>query len=186
MPLPEGMSRTGVRRRVGRAPHPLIAAWPTRGAIRHARHSGLPIYAEADFCIAGTVDPHAADCPKGRSATTWATTAWPTTSRSCRCEHVYHRPDAIWPFTVVGRPPQEDTIFGQLIHELTGPVIPTVDSRACTRCMPSTRRACIRCCWPSAANATCRTSRTVAGRRNCSRRPTRSWARASCRWPSTC
>ncbi len=28
--------------------------------------------------------------------------------------------------TVVGRPPQEDTVFGELIHELTGPVIPTV------------------------------------------------------------
>nr|WP_315854267.1 UbiD family decarboxylase domain-containing protein [Gemmata palustris] len=39
---------------------------------------------------------------------------------------VYHRPGAIWPFTVVGRPPQEDTTFGDLIHELTGPVIPTV------------------------------------------------------------
>src|SRR6187200_62996 len=39
---------------------------------------------------------------------------------------VYHRPGAIWPFTVVGRPPQEDTSFGELIHELTGPVIPTV------------------------------------------------------------
>jgi 4-hydroxy-3-polyprenylbenzoate decarboxylase len=39
---------------------------------------------------------------------------------------VYHRRDAIWPFTVVGRPPQEDTVFGELIHELTGPVIPTV------------------------------------------------------------
>ena len=35
-------------------------------------------------------------------------------------------PGAIWPFTVVGRPPQEDTSFGELIHELTGPVIPTV------------------------------------------------------------
>jgi 4-hydroxy-3-polyprenylbenzoate decarboxylase len=41
-------------------------------------------------------------------------------------EHVYHREGAIWPFTVVGRPPQEDTAFGQIIHELTGPVIPTV------------------------------------------------------------
>ena len=39
---------------------------------------------------------------------------------------VYHRDDAIWPFTVVGRPPQEDTVFGELIHELTGPVVPTV------------------------------------------------------------
>ena len=27
---------------------------------------------------------------------------------------------------MVGRPPQEDTIFGQLIHELTGPIIPTL------------------------------------------------------------
>jgi 4-hydroxy-3-polyprenylbenzoate decarboxylase len=27
---------------------------------------------------------------------------------------------------VVGRPPQEDTCFGAIIHELTGPVIPTV------------------------------------------------------------
>ena len=39
---------------------------------------------------------------------------------------VYHRADACWPFTVVGRPPQEDTSFGALIHELTGPVIPSV------------------------------------------------------------
>jgi 4-hydroxy-3-polyprenylbenzoate decarboxylase len=43
-----------------------------------------------------------------------------------RVEHVYHRDGAIWPFTVVGRPPQEDTVFGQFIHELTGPVIPSV------------------------------------------------------------
>src|SRR5207253_3030226 len=43
-----------------------------------------------------------------------------------RVERVYHRPDAVWPFTVVGRPPQEDTSFGAIIHELTGPVIPTV------------------------------------------------------------
>jgi 4-hydroxy-3-polyprenylbenzoate decarboxylase len=41
-------------------------------------------------------------------------------------DRVYHRPGAIWPFTSVGRPPQEDTTFGALIHELTGPVIPSV------------------------------------------------------------
>ena len=45
-----------------------------------------------------------------------------------KVERVFHRSGAIWPFTVVGRPPQEDTIFGQLIHELTGPIIPTVIS----------------------------------------------------------
>jgi 4-hydroxy-3-polyprenylbenzoate decarboxylase len=41
-------------------------------------------------------------------------------------ENVYHRDGAIWPFTVVGRPPQEDTSFGAIIHEITGPLIPTV------------------------------------------------------------
>ena len=32
--------------------------------------------------------------------------------------------DAVWPFTVVGRPPQEDTTFGKLIHEITAPMVP--------------------------------------------------------------
>jgi 4-hydroxy-3-polyprenylbenzoate decarboxylase len=41
-----------------------------------------------------------------------------------RVHKVYARKDAIWPFTVVGRPPQEDTSFGQLIHEMTGDAIP--------------------------------------------------------------
>jgi 4-hydroxy-3-polyprenylbenzoate decarboxylase len=36
---------------------------------------------------------------------------------------VFAKANAIWPFTVVGRPPQEDTSFGQLIHEITGHAI---------------------------------------------------------------
>jgi 4-hydroxy-3-polyprenylbenzoate decarboxylase len=31
---------------------------------------------------------------------------------------VYHKKDAIWQFTVVGRPPQEDSSFGHLIHQM--------------------------------------------------------------------
>jgi len=41
-----------------------------------------------------------------------------------RVHKVYAKKDAIWPFTVVGRPPQEDTSFGQLIHEIAGNAIP--------------------------------------------------------------
>jgi 4-hydroxy-3-polyprenylbenzoate decarboxylase len=37
-------------------------------------------------------------------------------------ENVYHRKDAIWHFTVVGRPPQEDSSFGWLIHEIVEPL----------------------------------------------------------------
>ncbi len=35
-----------------------------------------------------------------------------------KVENVYHRKDPIWHFTVVGRPPQEDSSFGYLIHKL--------------------------------------------------------------------
>ena len=87
----------------------------------------MPIYADADFCIVGHVDPAAPqEARKGRSAIIWATTAWPTTFRCCASSTSITAKDAVWPFTVVGRPPQEDTTFGQLIHELTGAVIPTV------------------------------------------------------------
>lgn len=33
-------------------------------------------------------------------------------------ENVYYRKDAIWHFTVVGRPPAEDSSFGYLIHQI--------------------------------------------------------------------
>ena len=39
-------------------------------------------------------------------------------------DKVFHRKNAVWPFTVVGRPPQEDTTFGNLIHEISHPMVP--------------------------------------------------------------
>ena len=36
---------------------------------------------------------------------------------------MYAKENAIWPFTVVGRPPQEDSQFGALIHAITGKAI---------------------------------------------------------------
>ena len=41
-----------------------------------------------------------------------------------RVHKVYAKDNAVWPFTVVGRPPQEDTAFGALIHEISGSAIP--------------------------------------------------------------
>ena len=35
-------------------------------------------------------------------------------------DKVYHKSNAIWHFTVVGRPPAEDSGFGYLIHRLFG------------------------------------------------------------------
>jgi 4-hydroxy-3-polyprenylbenzoate decarboxylase len=114
MPLPEGLSELSFAGALAGHRIPLIA-----------RAGQLPIYAEADFCITGTIDPNK-QLPEGPFGDHLGYYSLAHDYPVLRVEHVYHRPGAIWPFTVVGRPPQEDTMFGALIHELTGPAIPSV------------------------------------------------------------
>ncbi len=118
MPLPEGMSELSFAGALARHRIPLIYH-----SDAHFGH--LPIYAEADFCITGTVEP-GRTLPEGPFGDHLGYYSLAHPFPVLRVEKVYHRPDPIWPFTVVGRPPQEDTVFGQLIHELTGPIIPTI------------------------------------------------------------
>ena len=117
MPLPEGISELSFAGALARHRIPLI--------YQSAAPGPLPIYAEADFCITGTVEP-GRTLPEGPFGDHLGYYSLAHPFPVLRVEKVYHRTDPIWPFTVVGRPPQEDTIFGQLIHELTGPIIPTV------------------------------------------------------------
>lgn len=113
MPLPEGMSELMFGGALAGHRIPMI------------RQQGRPaVYAEADFCISGTVEPDAMlEGPFGDHLGYYSLRhEFPV----LRVDRVTHRPGAIWPFTVVGRPPQEDTAFGDIIHEITGPIIPTV------------------------------------------------------------
>jgi 4-hydroxy-3-polyprenylbenzoate decarboxylase len=114
MPLPEGMSELSFAGALAGHRIPMLA---------HGNE--LPIYAEADFCIRGTVDPEK-KLPEGPFGDHLGYYSLSHDFPVLRVEKVYHRDDAIWPFTVVGRPPQEDTVFGQLIHQLTGPIVPSV------------------------------------------------------------
>ena len=111
MPLPEGMSELGFAGLLGRRRLAMIC-----------RPNKLPIAAEADFCITGYLDPKRLK-PEGPFGDHLGYYSLAHDFPVMHVEHVYHRDGAIWPFTVVGRPPQEDTIFGQLIHELTGDAI---------------------------------------------------------------
>ena len=114
MPLPEGLPELVFAGVLGGRRVPLIE-----------RSGSPPIYAEADFCLTGYVAPGRL-LPEGPFGDHLGYYSLRHDFPVMVVEHVYHRPGAIWPFTVVGRPPQEDTAFGQFIHELTGPVIPTV------------------------------------------------------------
>src|SRR4029077_20658344 len=85
----------------------------------------LPMPAEADFVISGTISPSGKK-PEGPFGDHLGYYSLKHDFPVMHVDRVYHRDDAIWPFTSVGRPPQEDTTFGELIHELTGPIIPSV------------------------------------------------------------
>ncbi|MBM4021185.1 MAG: UbiD family decarboxylase, partial [Planctomycetes bacterium] len=114
MPLPEGLSELTFAGVLAGHRIPMI-----RRGQRPA------IYADADFVIEGTVAPGASK-PEGPFGDHLGYYARKHDFPVMRVDHVWHREGAIWPVTVVGRPPQEDTLFGWLVHELTGPVIPTV------------------------------------------------------------
>lgn len=111
MPLPEGLSEM------------TFAGVLAGRRFRYTYRDGYVISTDADFVITGEVYPgeNKPEGPFGDHLGYYSLThPFPV----MRVHKVYARKNAIWPFTVVGRPPQEDTSFGQLIHELTGDAIP--------------------------------------------------------------
>ncbi len=112
MPLPEGLSELS------------FAGALARRRVRLAHTNEGVVHVDADFCLVGTVEPNLK--PEGPFGDHLGYYSLKHDFPVMRVERVYHRADAIWPFTVVGRPPQEDTVFGELIRALTGPVVPTV------------------------------------------------------------
>jgi 4-hydroxy-3-polyprenylbenzoate decarboxylase len=87
----------------------------------------LPILAEADFCITGYIDPKRR-LPEGPFGDHLGYYSLEHEFPVLKVQKVYHREKAVWPFTTVGRPPQEDTVFGTFIHELTSALVPRVFS----------------------------------------------------------
>ncbi|MFD0715496.1 UbiD family decarboxylase [Paenibacillus sp. GCM10027626] len=110
MPLPEGMSEL------------TFAGLLAGHRFRYSYVDGFCISHDADFVITGEIFPGETrpEGPFGDHLGYYSLThPFPV----MRVHKVYARPNAIYPFTVVGRPPQEDTSFGELIHELTGGAI---------------------------------------------------------------
>ena len=114
MPLPEGLSELTFAGALAGHRIPLSA-----GA------GSLPVYAEADVCIQAEVIPDRL-LPEGPFGDHLGYYSLAHPFPVLKVSKVTRRRDAIWPFTVVGRPPQEDSVLGELIHDLTAPVIPSV------------------------------------------------------------
>jgi 4-hydroxy-3-polyprenylbenzoate decarboxylase len=94
------------------------------GGTRFGYHyeDGHFLSTHADFCITGTIDLQKT-LPEGPFGDHLGYYSLQHDFPYMDIEKVYAKPDAIWPFTVVGRPPQEDSSFGALIHQITGNLI---------------------------------------------------------------
>jgi len=112
MPLPEGLSEMTFAGALG-----------NRRFRYFYDDEGFCLSADADFVITGTVMPHD-NKPEGPFGDHLGYYSLKHLFPLLKVHNVYHRKDAVWSFTVVGRPPQEDTSFGALIHEITGSAIP--------------------------------------------------------------
>jgi 4-hydroxy-3-polyprenylbenzoate decarboxylase len=111
MPLPEGISEMTFAGVLGQR------------RFRYTYQDGYALSTDADFVITGEVRPGEVK-PEGPFGDHLGYYSLKHPFPLMRVHKVYARKNAIWPFTVVGRPPQEDTSFGQLIHEMTGQAIP--------------------------------------------------------------
>lgn len=124
MPLPEGMPELFFAGAMGG--RRVRMALPPQGSSGSGPEA-LPVLAEADFCISGEIVP-GIQKPEGPFGDHLGYYSLTHDFPVLRVHNVWHRNGAVWPFTTVGRPPQEDTIFGTFIHELTKPLISTVFS----------------------------------------------------------
>lgn len=114
MPLPQGLSEI------------LFAGLLNGRRLRLDRRHGfdLPLLGQCDFLIRGRL--LAAPRPEGPFGDHLGYYSLRHDFPCMRVTGVHCRHDAIWPFTTVGRPPQEDTIFGDIIHELVSPMLGSV------------------------------------------------------------
>lgn len=110
MPLPEGMSEMTFAGVLGGR------------RFRYSYIDGFCVSTDADFVITGEVYPEE-NKPEGPFGDHLGYYSLQHLFPLMKVHQVYAKKNAIWPFTVVGRPPQEDTSFGHLIHSITGKAV---------------------------------------------------------------
>ncbi|MEE2657471.1 MAG: UbiD family decarboxylase [Candidatus Latescibacterota bacterium] len=111
-PLPENM------------PELILASLLQGEKLRRVRNPGShphALIAEAEFAIQGRVAPKERR-PEGPFGDHYGYYSLQHDYPVLQVERVYHRRDAIWPATVVGKPPQEDLRLGNYIQDLMAPL----------------------------------------------------------------
>ena len=110
MPMPENLSEL------------LFAGMLSNRRFRYFEHDGYLVSSDADFCILGELEQGLK--PEGPFGDHIGYYSGKHDFPCMKVHKVLCKKNAIFPFTVVGRPPQEDTLFGKYIHEITQPMVP--------------------------------------------------------------
>jgi len=83
------------------------------------------LVAEAEFAICGQVPPHTRR-PEGPFGDHYGYYSLAHDFPVFNVQNIYHRQDAIYPATIVGKPRQEDYYIGEWMQELLTPLFPLV------------------------------------------------------------
>ena len=83
------------------------------------------LVSQAEFAVLGKVPPHKRR-PEGPFGDHYGYYSWEHDYPVFEVEKIYHRKDAIYPATVVGKPRQEDFYIGDYLQSLLSPLFPMV------------------------------------------------------------
>ncbi len=109
MPLPEGLSEL------------TFAGMLAGRRFRYGYRDGHFLSSDADFVITGEILKNIKK-PEGPFGDHLGYYSLTHDFPVMKVHKVWHRKDPLWHFSVVGRPPMEDSSFGWLIHELVAPL----------------------------------------------------------------
>ena len=96
-----------------------------RVQLAHNPHGALPLLADAEFALVGTIKPGARR-PEGPFGDHYGYYSEVHDYPWMKVDALLHRRDAVFPATVVGKPRQEDFLLGDLLQELLSPLFPVV------------------------------------------------------------
>lgn len=93
----------------------------------HPKNSGnhYPIVSSCEFALTGYAEPHER-LPEGPFGDHYGYYSLQHPFPVFHCTNIYHRKDAIFPATVVGKPRQEDFYLGNYLQKFLSPLFPIV------------------------------------------------------------
>ncbi len=106
-------------------PELLLASLLADGKIRTVNANGHRLIADCEFALVGHVPPIERQ-PEGPFGDHYGYYSLTHDYPVFHADAVFHRKDAIYPATVVGKPRQEDFFIGDYLQELLSPLFPVV------------------------------------------------------------